>query len=308
MYGPRWPQGEGTAPAHHGEILQGVFRDGPRQVRGLVTLPCPLYTTRARFAPRPGEPVTVRPAWKGKARLAAELALAAVEGQGARPGGILEIENNAPVCRGFGSSTSDVLAAIRAVGDALGKPLGPTTVARLAVRAESASDSLMFTDTAVLFAQREGTVIEDFAAPLPPLHVLGFGTGHGDGGVDTLALPPARYTRSEADVFTGLREMLREALTAGDIALLGAVATASTRVNQRHLPVRNLDRLLAATRECGAVGLQTAHSGDIAGLLFADSSDTEARMDHAETLLQHIGISEHWRFRTSDAHAALSAP
>ncbi|MFJ2444345.1 kinase [Streptomyces sp. NPDC087658] len=302
-----WRPGEGRAPAHHGEILQGVFRDGTRQRRGLVTLPCSLYTAQASFVPRQGEPVSVRPAWKEKARLAAELTLAAIEGPDAQVGGVLEIENNAPIRRGFGSSTSDVLATVRAVGDALDSPLLPATVARLAVRAEAASDSLMFEDTAVLFAQREGEMIEDFGVPLPPLLVLGFGTGPGNCGVDTLAMPPARYTRREAERFAELRGILREALALGDGALLGSVATASTRINQRHLPIPGLDQLLAVSQECGAVGLHAAHSGDIAGLLFAESPDTEPRMDYAETLLQQLNIHEQWRFRTSEADVAFSA-
>jgi uncharacterized protein involved in propanediol utilization len=50
-------------------------------------------------------------------------------------------------------------------------------------------------------------------------------------------------------------------------------------------------------RRVGAAGLQTAHSGDIAGLLFDGAcADVVARQDHACALLRDIGITDIWRF------------
>ncbi|WP_395367094.1 hypothetical protein ACHGLA_36670 [Streptomyces sp. YH02] len=217
--------------------------------------------------------------------------------------------NDAPTCRGFGSSTSDVLAAVRAVGDAFDAPLPPSVVARLAVQAEAASDSLMYENTAVLFAHRDGEVIEDFGYALPPLHVLGFGAGLGDGkGVDTLALRPARYTSWEIGKFAELRTLLREAIANEDAGLLGVVATASMNINQRHLPIFDLDRIHSIAREVGAAGVQTAHSGDIASLLF-DASDPEAesRIEVAQTLLRNIEIHEQWKFMTGARNEICNA-
>ena len=50
----------------------------------------------------------------------------------------------------------------------------------------------------------------------------------------------------------------------------------------------------------GALGLQVAHSGDVAGLLF-DRSDAElrSRVSEAERLLAVCGITHTWRFTTS---------
>ncbi|MFF4656839.1 kinase [Streptomyces sp. NPDC001381] len=286
--------GRGTAPAHHGELLQGAFtvpdRDTP--VRALVTLPCPSYTTRAAFTPAPGGAVTVSPPWKTKARRAAELAL------GDRPaGGRLELSGEVPLGRGFGSSTSDVLAAVRAVRDAYDAPLTAREAARLAVRAETAADALMFEETTVLFAQREGRALEDFGRRLPPLRVLGFGTRPGgDGrGVDTLSLPPPRYDDTEIARFDHLRELLRCAVRTGDAALLGTVATRSALLNQRHLPVPALDRLLAVAHDCAALGVQVAHSGDIAGLLFTPAVPPPPE---ARRRLRHWGFEEQWEFTT----------
>ncbi|MFE7271044.1 kinase [Streptomyces sp. NPDC057623] len=289
--------GQSSAPVHHGEILQGVFRHEGGLRRGLVTLPCALYSVQAHFIPDGHAGVTVLPPWKVKAQRAAELALAEL----GKTGGGLKLSGDVPLGRGFGSSTSDVLAAVGAVQSAFSLTLPDDVVARIAVRAETASDSLMYPSTTVLFAHRDGEVLEDFGSPMPPLSVLGFGSRPGatGTGVDTLALPPAAYDAEEIEHFAELRRMLGEAMAAKDVTLLGEVATASTRINQRRLPVPRLDRILVIADEVGAVGVQTAHSGDIAGLMFDRGRlDVSERMERARGLLRDIEITEQWEFET----------
>jgi uncharacterized protein involved in propanediol utilization len=285
--------------AHHGEILQGVFVTGGRLRRGLVTLPCPLYSTRATFLPTQDAAVDgtiVRPAWRSKARRAADLTLARLGHP--VPGGLLDLTSDIPLCRGFGSSTADVTSAIGAVLAATGRRLPPAEVGALAVEAETASDSLMYGGRAVVFAHREGEPIEDLGE-LMPLAVLGFGTSPGGRGVDTLELTPARYTSWEIEAFRPLRGLLRRAVRDGDAGLLGRVATASTLLNQRHLPVPGLEDVLAAARAAGSVGVQVAHSGDVAGLLFdAADAETPARLEFAATRLAELGVTETWPFET----------
>ena len=284
--------GTACAPIHHGEIVQGSFRVDGRTRRGLVTLPCPLYRSQAKFIPDSSAAVQVRPAWRQKARRAAELTV--LEIAPPNTGGCIEVDSDVPLCRGLGSSTSDVLAAIWAVADSFELVLPRATVARLAVKAENASDSLMFDQTAVLFAHREGELIEDFGAGLPPLHVLGFGAGE---PVDTLNYRPARYTEQELDRFDDLRSMLRQAIVDQDAALVGEVATASTWINQNHLPIPRLEEVCAAATEVGAVGVQTAHSGDIGGILFGRQvSDLDDRVEIAQKLLRGLGHNDQWRF------------
>jgi uncharacterized protein involved in propanediol utilization len=288
--------GTGRAGAHHGEILQGVFAGRETLVRGLVTLPYSRYEAEAAIVLVSRDSmIEVEPSWKFKAGRAARLALDAV---GLREvSGRLALRGGAPVARGFGSSTSDVVATIRAVCSASGSQLDEHEIATLAVRSEAASDPLMF-DRAVLFAQREGVVLEDFGACLPPLHVLGFSTTADGAGVPTLAFPPASYSADEAEDFEQLRLRLRNAVAHGDAIAVGAVATASTRLNQRYLPVENLDRLTRIVDRVGAAGMQVSHSGDIAGLLFDPSAaDVELQVGEAERLLAEAGIAETWRFR-----------
>lgn len=262
--------GVGYAPAHHGELLQGVFDDGTGQLRrALVTVPQRDRGSRAVFRPSNRYySITVENPELTKVRRAAVLALHRfVAHPTTVPGGLIEIISDVPSRVGMGSSTSDVTAAIRAVADFHGVLLPAEELGRLAVAAEGASDSTMIDDRVVLFAQRDGMVLETLGHQLPPMVVLGCDTDPG-GGVDTLRLKPAEYDDKEIGVFQVLRAAIRRAVAIDDVTLLGRVATASARINQRFLPKPRLETLLELCLKHGGCGVQVAHSGTIAGLIF----------------------------------------
>ncbi|GHG74695.1 GHMP family kinase ATP-binding protein [Streptomyces griseocarneus] len=267
------PTGTGYAPCHHGEILQGVFLDGEgRRCAGLVTLPMAGPGSSAEFVRRPGtapEALTVVPADRTKAARAAALAVAECAERTGRPpcGGELRLTGDIPVGLGMGSSTSDVIATVRAVADSYGMRLAPGAVARLAVRAESACDPLMLDGRPVLFAQREGRVLEVLGPALPPLVVVGCALG-GGAPVDTLSLPVREPGGSDVRAWERMRTRLRRAVATGDVRLLGQVATASARRGQQVLGHPEFDALTAIARRVGAAGVQIAHSGAVAGVLF----------------------------------------
>jgi uncharacterized protein involved in propanediol utilization len=86
--------------------------------------------------------------------------------------------------------------------------------------------------------------------------------------VPTLGLEPADYDAREKRAFRVLRAALRRTIATGDVASLGRVATASARINQRFLPKAVLPELLELCRRLGGCGVQVAHSGTVAGLIF----------------------------------------
>ncbi|MFB6579156.1 GHMP kinase [Streptomyces sp. NPDC056402] len=272
MIAPPARRGTGHAPCHHGEILQGVFLDATgRRCAGLVTLPMTGMGSRAEFTRRPGTPperLTVLPGDRTKAARAAALTVAECARRRREPpcGGELRLTGDIPVGLGMGSSTSDVIAVVRAVADSYGVRLAPDTVARLAVRAELACDPLMLDARPALFAQREGRVLEVLGPRLPPLVVVGCALG-GGAPVDTLALPVRTYDEGDVRAFERLRALLRRAVATGDAALLGQVASASARRGQQLLCHPEFDTLTGIGRRLGAVGVQIAHSGAVAGLL-----------------------------------------
>lgn len=286
--------GHGEVYAHHGEVVQGLFYSAEGQLEhGLVTLPCRLFRTGARFRPLRSGPLTVEPGDRSRARTAARLTLDALGRTGW--GGALRVEGNIPVRWGCGSSTADVLATVRAVAAAFGAELRPEWIARICVAAETASDSLMFApERAVLFAQRRGSVLLDLGGPLPPVRVLGFNT-EGGRGVETLSLPPIPYSTWEAEAFQPMLGLLRRAVERQDAALLGRVATASTVITQRHRPKRQMPQLLGLADEAGALGVQVAHSGTVAGFLFEPGGAAE-RIERARVGLRRLGVRECWEF------------
>ena len=292
--------GIGSCIAHHGEILQGVFQSDRGQCRrGLVTLPWANRIAVARFCPAPGAIVQAKPYSRSteKAAWAARLALNYLGRH--KTGGILELSSDIPVGRGLGSSTSDVVATIRAVANAYRTQLSGPDIARLAVKAEEASDPTMFEGPAVLFAHREGDVIRTFSQPLPQLEVLGFDTAQGQPGVRTLDVALPRYTDADREQFMDLRDRLRAGIEGNDLHAVGAVASASATINQRFLPKPNFAQLQEIARVTGAVGVQVAHSGTVAGLLFdARACYQERNLALAVSLLILLGFTSSYRFTT----------
>ncbi|MGK6317443.1 GHMP family kinase ATP-binding protein [Neorhizobium sp. DT-125] len=269
------------AMAHHGELLQGVFEHIDGQLRrGLVSLPCPTLTSLATFTPNDRAEITVSPAGREKARRAADLALAAFAH--VRTGGHIHLVTDIPVGRGMGSSTADVLASIQAVLDYL--QVFPTAerIMRIAVDAETACDSTLFRQQAVLFAQRDGIVLEAFRKPLPSLDILSVDTAP-QSTVSTVEFQPAPYHHAEVEMFRPMRSLLRKAIDSGDVRSLGRVATASALINERFLPKPGLRELQTIARRHDACGLQVAHSGTMAGLLFDPQDDRAPENMHLAT-------------------------
>ncbi|MET9723736.1 GHMP family kinase ATP-binding protein [Streptomyces zaomyceticus] len=309
----RGTTGRGHAPCHHGELLQGVFLDAVgRRCAGLVTLPMAGPGSRAEFLRRPGTPaeaLTVVPADRTKAAHAATLAsVECARRAGLQPcGGELRLAGDVPVGLGMGSSTSDVIATVRAVADSYGLRLAPGTVARLAVRAERASDPLMLDARPVLFAQREGRILEVLGPALPPLVVVGCTLGGGD-PVDTLALPEREVSDADLQEFERLRALLRRAMETGDVRLLGSVATASARRGQQVLNHPEFAAMTAIARRFGAVGVQIAHSGSVAGVLFdpAAPGDLRHRVRGCRHALRGHGIPTTRTFATLAGRTTLT--
>jgi uncharacterized protein involved in propanediol utilization len=276
--------GTGISTGHHGELLQGAFDlgDGCPPWPALVTLPCQLFGSRAVYH-RTQEPLTVVPEWKVKARSAAILTL---DRFGLPPTGVLEITSSVPVSRGLGSSTNDVVAAIRAVAATLGRGIPPTACARLAVAAERASDPLMFGDAPILFAHRHGRVLAELGAGLPAFDVVSVDITPLRGLVRTDEQPLPSYDAAQVAAFGRLLARLRAALRDGDVPALAAVATHSGRTNATTYGW-DCSGIDALAQTCGALGWQVAHSGSVAGLIFPPGSPWTAR---AAAVAVHVGF------------------
>ncbi len=281
---------DGHAIAHHGELLQGVFEDDHgRFHRGLVTLPIDSLRSTAWIVLDESGDFCVEPPSRVKALRAAQLALAHLGYPSL--GGRIKIESDIPVGHGYGSSTADVVASVRAVAAALGARLLPSTSSRLAVTAEVASDAIAFETEALLFAQREGVVLEHFGGSLPPFVLVGF-KGNATAGVDTLELVPARYSPEEIQLFRVLRGMVGRSVRYQDAHLLGQAATMSARISQRHLPKPYFDVVVDIAAHYQAYGIQVAHSGSLFGLMLDAQSASRENIHTIIAALETRGFQD----------------
>lgn len=288
--------GHGKSIAQFGELFQGQITDIKNQRRRcLLSLPCKELFSEAIFHPQSGNDLVVYPAHKQKARKAAELVLNYFGA--ASLGGTLTLTSNIPEAKGCGSSTADCVAAGMAVTSALGQQLSEEEIALLVVRAEIASDNLMFRQ-AVLFAQREGVVLEHYAKELPKLEVLGVDTAD-DEIIDTLEFPPAVYSREQIQLFHTLKEMLTRAIRDNDVGLLGQVATASASINDSFLPKPLFSQIRELAESAGAVGVAVAHSGTVLSILLNPGDPLlEQHIKQIRDGLAKLGISRSLRFQT----------
>lgn len=281
---PAFSSGRAHAIAHHGELLQGVFEDDVGRLhRGLMTLPLNRVRSVATFKITKTSRVKALPSDRTKAGKAARLTLEHIDRSDI--GGDLIIKSAIPVGHGYGSSTADVVASIRAVAAAHKVKLRRSSVCRLAVAAEGASDAIPYEDQAVLFAHREAVIIEHFGGALPPLLVVGF-KAHNGMPIDTLGLQPARYGGEEIRLFRILRGLASRSIRFQDPYLLGRVATVSAQISQRHLPKSRFEVALQIARQHHACGVQVAHSGSLVGVLL-DGAQRTARttaLDLAQTI------------------------
>lgn len=288
--------GRGRSIAQHGELFQGQIEDqSGRHRRCLLSLPCNALYSEACFEPDWNSDLAVYPAHKQKAKKAVELTLGYLN---ALPmGGVLRIETNITEAKGYGSSTADCIAAAKAVADAFSHALSQSELGRLVVEAEIASDNFMF-QHAVLFAHREGVVLEDYAQELPKLEVLGIDTAK-ESRVETLEYPPAVYTWRQLQSFCTLTSALRRAIRLQDARLLGRVATASSLINQLFLPKPIFLEIKRLADSVGALGVAVAHSGTVLSVLLDPNDEQlEHKFDQLNNGFAQLGVSQTMRFRT----------
>jgi uncharacterized protein involved in propanediol utilization len=59
-----------------------------------------------------------------------------------------------------------------------------------------------------------------------------------------------------------------------------------------------MPELLRLAREAGALGVQVAHSGTVAGFLFETGRAGAERAEHARAGLRRLGVDRTWEFST----------
>ena len=285
--------GSGRCPLVLGECLQGRLPNGRHF---LITAPIPLHST-AEFVPDPELGCVVPdPAGKTKAVQAVGAWLAA---NALPPGGRLRVSTPLDPGQGFGTSTADIAASVRAAAAAWRRSVAPKEIARIAVAVEP-SDGSMFPGC-VAFAHREGVLLEALAT-LPRFRALVACTG---GTVDTVAYDELRqdfrYPRKAQRALLDAWDMVRTANRTGDVALLGRATTISARISQQFLPKPFFEELLGFAAIADIDGIITAHSGTVQALVFDPTRPGfERRLEEGRRFLAGLPLASWFELSNLD--------
>lgn len=242
------------APGSCGELVQGTISGN----HFLITCPVDLYAeVTVEIGGQGGSAgektmAAVRKTW---AFLGVDYDRVAVSALSALPRG-----------KGMASSSADISAACQAAALCAGRTLTPDEIADIALGIEP-SDGVFYPGI-VMFDHIGGLIRKPLGDP-PPLAVAIFDAG---GEVDTLQFNrrddlPGLNAAKEPAVREAV-ELVTRGLAAGDAALIGRGATLSALANQGILPKPCLSVMADLLPGLGAVGLNTAHSGTVIGVLF----------------------------------------
>ncbi|HLJ27397.1 MAG TPA: argininosuccinate lyase [Candidatus Angelobacter sp.] len=273
--------GMGQCPLVLGEVVQGKTKD---HQHFLITAPIGLFSWAEFVRNYDDDRLTVEPAICSKSLEAVQ---AYLQEQGLPQTGILRVVTPVGSGQGFGTSTADITASLRAVASAWNRTISPEAIARIAVAIEP-SDGSMYSGC-VAFAHLDGVLLETLG-PLPRFESLVICTG---GVIDTLAFNERRkyfsYSERDESQLMMAWKMVRHANQTGDASLLARAATVSSRINERFLPKPYFKETAQFIEMGGADGMMVAHSGTALALIFDPSrSDFQVRLTEAKRFLSNL--------------------
>lgn len=270
------------APGSCGELVQGTLEGK----NFLITCPIDLFSqvtvqTDTRFVAAGDKTLeAVRRTW---AYLGASVGSFAVTVESALPRG-----------KGMASSSADISAACQAAALCGGKALTPDEIADIALAIEP-TDGIFYPGIA-MFDHVSGLTRRLLGFP-PPMTVAVFDVG---GEVDTLQFNRrsdlAGLNRAKEPQVRWAVELVTRGIVSGDCALIGQGATLSALANQSILTKACLPGIIDLIPRYGAVGVNTAHSGTVIGILF-DGGACEvgacvAAVQAACPELRFLGVSQ----------------
>jgi len=246
-------------PGTCGELVQGTLAG----VNFHITCPIAFFSdlTVEIIANKPG---IIFPKGFEKSARAVELTLKALMIN--QWGATITVNNSLPAGKGMASSTADITAACYATACAVGREITPDQVAGIALAIEP-SDGIMFPGLH-LFDHVRGRISQGLGQ-VRGLGILMIDLG---GQVDTVAFNTRKdlveANRAKEEVVMEALNLVREGLKTGKLELVGKGATLSSRANQSILMKKELPRLEELVDKLGLLGVNVAHSGTVAGLLF----------------------------------------
>ena len=258
----RASEGRGTAVGTCGEFVQGMLPDGtPFHVT------CPINKSATVIAQlQPAQEMEVTGLLKDHRKLGLALEYTAERFE-LGPVRIAILHwSDLDVAKGMGSSTADVLAAVRAVADAVGETLSPDEEGGLAARVESSDGTMHFGIAAVNHRTcrriREWDWFPELAIVMLVPHDI----------VNTHSISFSGQEQHAAE-YAQLLANLDEAVAMRDIAAFAAQATVSASLNEPYQVNLYARRLTPRLDELRALGVNVGHTGTVCGLLYPNTDD-----------------------------------
>ncbi|WP_194847833.1 kinase [Candidatus Neptunochlamydia vexilliferae] len=280
-----YQQGRGSSHGTFGELLQGILPNGRNF---MVTLPISLYS-RAHFEPRlEMSHVTVSPKEKKKSAVMAEKILERFE---ISIGGVLTIDSDIPEGKGLASSSADLVATAYALKETFFiEALDSDLIASLIKEIEP-TDGIMYPGSSTFYYKE--VELKESLAHLPRFVIVGIDEGH---TVDTLTYNKKEkcYTPECSFKYAKLLEKVTSAVKEGDLKTIGAIATESARMNQRHHDKPSLEAVISFCEEVKGLGVAIAHSGTFIGVLLDPSLPSfDLQLKRLTLNLKEMGKTAH---------------
>jgi uncharacterized protein involved in propanediol utilization len=260
---PAGATGVSSAFGTFGELLQGVLPEADGDF--LVTLPVARWTM-ARFQETPGSrDLAVWPPHKTKALRLTEMIVRDLQ---LPVRGLLTLDSTLPEGKGMASSSADLVATARAVGNALGIAMPPARIESYLAGIEP-TDGVLYQGI-VAFHHCSVRLLARLGS-LPSMAVVSVDEG---GVVDTIDFNriPKPFTAADKQEYSALLARLSSAVATRDLRAVGRIATRSAQLNQALRHKRNLDAMIEVCTEVGGLGVVVGHSGTMLGILL-DRSD-----------------------------------
>jgi L-threonine kinase len=277
-------RGAGSCPLVLGECVQGQIRGGPHF---LITAPIKLDSRAEFIADLSRDHITVEPAHCVKSL---EAVCQYIAGENLPLSGLLRVYTGTPTSLGFGTSTADIAASVRAAAAAWNRSASPEAISRIAISIEP-TDGSMFAGS-VAYAHREGRLLEALGS-LPRFRAIVILCGV---GVDTVAFDNYRvHFRYSAEAEQKLQRawwMVRESIRTADVSILGQAGIISAEINQELLFKPLFDEIRNAVEPLGASGLLVAHSGSLLGVILdPGKQDYLDRRERVLRFLEELNVS-----------------
>lgn len=188
----------------------------------------------------------------------------------------LHLSSQLPIGKGMASSTTDMVASLGSLIQALELPWEPEELVKYLLEIEP-SDPVMFPGV-VEFAHQDGSYMKSLCPKIPAkLLVI-----DGGGRIDTLSFNrrqdlPSHYSKHEGSIKKALT-IFYEGVREGDLEKIGRASTISAQCNQEINPKFGFKDYLYWVKTQGGWGVITAHSGTLlAGIFPEDLSESKGR-------------------------------